>query len=276
MPELPEVQTTISGLNKFLPGLKIRDVWSDWQKMIKFPKSFTMFKKEIIGEKIIKADRRGKNILISLSGNKTLLVHMKMTGSLFYGKDPGVKFIHFSLSLSNGKKLILSDLRKFAKVLVWPTDKLSELSDINKIGPDALAKGLSLKKFKEALRKKPNGKIKQVLMDQNIIAGIGNIYSDEILWCAGIQPLRKVSDIKESEFGKIYKKMLLILKKAISLGGDSMSDYRNIYGEKGRYQDHHRAYHREDKPCLKKGCKGKIKRIKVGGRSACFCPVCQV
>lgn len=276
MPELPEVQTTISGLNKFLPGLKIRGVWSDWEKMIKFPKSFACFKKEIIGEKIIKADRRGKNILISLSGNKTLLIHMKMTGSLFYGKDQGVKFKHFTLSLSDGKKLILSDLRKFAKILVWSTDNLDELPDLNKIGPDAMAKDLPLKKFKEALRKRPNGKIKQVLMDQNIIAGIGNIYSDEILWCSGVHPLRRISEVKESEFGKIYKNMRLILKKAISLGGDSMSDYRNIYGEKGNYQDHHKVYHREGKPCLKKGCKGKIRRIKVGGRSACFCPVCQV
>ncbi|PIR57855.1 MAG: formamidopyrimidine-DNA glycosylase [Parcubacteria group bacterium CG10_big_fil_rev_8_21_14_0_10_38_31] len=276
MPELPEVQTTIFGLNQFLPGLKIRGVWSDWKKMIKFPKSFNEFKKEVTGKKIIMAERKGKNILIHLSGNKTLLLHMKMTGFLFYGKDSGIKFKHFALSLSDGSELILSDLRKFAKILVWPTDNLAELADINKIGPDAVDKDFSLKRFKEVLRKRPNGKIKQVLMDQNIIAGIGNIYSDEILWCSGVHPLRKVSDIRENEFGKIYKNTHLILKKAIKLGGDSMSDYRNIYGERGKYQDFHKAYHREGKPCLKRGCKGRIKRIKVGGRSACFCPVCQV
>ncbi|MCR4284062.1 MAG: DNA-formamidopyrimidine glycosylase [Parcubacteria group bacterium] len=275
MPELPEVQTTVSGLNEFLPGLKIRGVWSDWKKMIKFPKSFSSFKKELIGHKIIKVERRGKNILIYLSDDKTLLIHMKMTGSLFYGDGLGVKFNHLVLNLSNGKQLTLSDLRKFAKVLIWPTSRLADLSDINKIGRDALEKDLSLKKFKDILKKRPNGKIKQILMDQDIVAGIGNIYSDEILWYSGIHPLRKISSIKENEFKKIYKNMRLVLKKAIKLGGDSMSDYRNIYGEKGHYQDHHKVYHREGEPCLKRGCRGIIKRIKIGGRSACFCPVCQ-
>ncbi len=300
MPELPEVQTTVAGLQRVLPGLLVQGVWSDWEKSVKIPNNFNKFKKEIIGRKVLSVERKGKNILISLSGNKTLLVHMKMTGHLMYGEwtpslgaggveikswqssdstvmgDPKNMFIHFVLNLSDGKQLVLSDLRKFAKILVWPTDGLPELADINKIGPDPLDKNLSFVKFKTLLGKKSNGKIKQVLMNQELVSGIGNIYSDEILFSSKVHPLRRVESLKDSELKKIYNNTKLILKKAILLGGDSMSDYRNIEGGKGKYQDYHKVYKRENKLCLRKGCAGEIQRIKIGGRSACFCPVCQI
>lgn len=294
MPELPEVQTIVSDLNKVLPGLKIRDVWSDWGKMIKY-KSFAGFKKELIGKKILKVKRRGKNILIDLSGNLTLLIHQKMTGHMLYGKwrktqsakrkaqnyewvaikpgpirdDPQNRFLHLVISLSNGRQLALSDIRKFAKVLIWPTDKLNELEDIKDIGPEPLEKSFTLEKFREIFKNK-RGKIHQVLMDQNVIAGIGNIYSSEILWQAGIYPLKNAGKLKEAEFKKLYQAIKKVLARALKAKGDSTSDYRRPSGEKGGYQKIQNAYQMQGKKC-KKGDGGVIKRIKIGARSAFYC-----
>src|SRR3989344_3018338 len=174
MPELPEVQTIVSDVQKILPGLKIAGVETDWKKMFKNI-SFENFKKQVSGEKILDVRRLGKNILIDLSGGKTILVHQKMTGHFLYGKwelvtppvagetrwlskeageirdDPQNRFIHLVFDLSNEKQLALSDLRKFAKVLLWPTDKLSELEDINNLGPDPTAPDFDFNKFQDRL-----------------------------------------------------------------------------------------------------------------------------
>lgn len=290
MPELPEVQTIVSDLQKILPGLKIGDIWTDWQKMFKNA-SFENFKKEAFGKKIISVERIGKNILISLSGGKTIVVHQKMTGHFLYGRwkekngkwiskepgpikdDPQNRFIHLVFSLSNNKQLALSDLRKFAKVLLWPTGKLKELEDINNLGPDPTSPDFDFNKFQKRLAEK-HGKIKPVLMDQSLIAGIGNIYSDEILWLAGIHPLRPVSSLTRKELKSVFNSTKKILKKAIKARGTSDSDYRDPYGKKGKYQGMLYAYGLEKEKCQKKDG-GLIARIKVGGRSAHFCPVHQ-
>jgi formamidopyrimidine-DNA glycosylase len=299
MPELPEVQTTVNILNIKVKGLTIFDVWTDYDSVfhagknnIKDKKYFPLFKKQILNKKILSVERRAKNVLINVSGNKTILVHMKMTGKLLYGKykfdgkkwlppvdsslaDSYNRFIHLVFSLSDKKSLVLSDARKFAKVYVFDTDKMSETPDLNKLGPEPLDKRFTFKIFKERLYKKLNGKIKTVLMDQEIISGIGNIYSDEVLWASSIHPARSVKDIKENELKLLFKNVLKILKQSIKVGGDSMSDYRNPLGEKGGYQNMHKVYGQEGERCQMKGCSGIIKRIKIGGRSACYCPVHQ-
>ena len=296
MPELPEVQTIVSDLHKILPGLKIGDVQTDWEKMFKNT-SFNTFKKEVVGEKILDVRRIGKNILIDLTGNKTILVHQKMTGHFLYGNwkketppkkgggswlgkevgairdDPQNRFIHLVFYLSNGQQLALSDLRKFAKVLLCPTDKLSELGDINNLGPDPTAGNFDFNKLQERLVGK-KGKIKTVMMDQSVFAGIGNIYSDEILWLAGIHPLRQVSSLTQENFKAIFNSTKKILKKAIEARGTSDSDYRDPSGKKGHYQDILYVYGLEGEKCQKKDG-GVIARLKVGGRSAHFCPVHQ-
>ncbi len=260
--------------------------------------------KEIVGKKILGLERRGKNILINLSENKTLLIHQKLTGHLLYGKwklevaahevgeprlwrgiwkskiagplkdDPQNRFIHLILNLSNGKQLALSDLRKFSKVLVWPTEKLNQLPDINNLGPEPLSPSFTFEKFKEIFSNK-RGKIKQLLMNQEIISGIGNIYSDEILWEAGVHPLAKTEKPNDKELKEIFKAIKKVLKRAIKAKGDSMSDYRRPSGEKGGYQRLQNAYQMTGQKCRKKDG-GIIKRIKIGGRSAHFCPVHQV
>ncbi len=282
MPELPEVQTTVNGLNRTVKGRKILDVWTDYKsahKMhkgsVKEPKFFSDFKKQIVGQKILGAERRGKNILIHLSNNRTILVHMKMTGYFFYNPPKNAPFVHLDFTLDNQKHLAFSDMRKFAKVTLIPTDKLSESLHVFHLGPEPLDKKFTFEIFKQRLSKKPKGKIKTVLMDQEVIVGIGNIYSDEILWRAGVQPLSTVEALLEKNLKGMYKAMKETLKKGIDFGGDSMSDYRNINGEKGMFQDYHRAYKRNGLKCQKPKCKGIIKRIVVGSRSAHFCPVHQ-
>lgn len=294
MPELPEVETTIRELKKAQPkimGAGFFDVWSDWKKIIKRPKNFEEFKKELKGKKIEDIKRRGKNILFYLSENKILLVHQKLTGHLLYGKweiknrkpepkisgpiseDPTNRFLHLIFFLDNGWQLAISDLRKFAKVELWDKEELENSKEFKSLGPEPLEKDFDFEKFKKVLSKKKKGKIKQILMDQNVIAGIGNIYSDEILWEAKIHPFRDISKLTEDELKRIYLAMKKILPKAISVGGESISDYRKPSGEKGGFDSLRKVYRREGEKCLR--CSSIIKRIKIGGRSAHFCPKCQ-
>lgn len=308
MPELPEVTTIVNGLNAKTKGLAIKDVWTDCPKLIK-NSSFENFRKTLRGKKIENSERIGKNILMHLSGGVSILFHMKMTGHLLFGKwvrtkipsachsrprsqsrvnsggnpgksiwkpeekdtplcDPYNRFVHIIFYFTDGNMLALSDMRKFAKIAIGKTGDEKSFSEIKKLGPDALK--ISFTGFKERLTEKPSGKIKQVLMDQGVVAGIGNIYSDEILWASGVHPKEKIKNIPEQKMRKIYASAKNILKLSIKYGGDSMSDFRNIKGEKGNYQKYHKAYRRTGEPCPKKDG-GKIVRIKVGGRSAHYC-----
>jgi formamidopyrimidine-DNA glycosylase len=295
MPELPEVQTTVDGLNKTVKGKKIVGVWTDYKSAfhkgkenVKNPEFFIPFKKSITGATIVRARRRGKNILIELSVGKTILIHMKMTGHLMYGKykktqaskdpwkpvhegpltDPFNKWIHLVFTLENNHHLVFSDLRKFATVTLIPTGKPGADEELRHLGPEAL--GISVKNFVQ-LFEKERRPIKQVLMDQEVLAGIGNIYSDEMLWLAGIHPLSIPRRISVSALKALFKSMHAVLEKGINFGGDSTSDYRNIHGERGSFQHKHNAYQKTGTRCTKHGCKGTIKRIVIAQRSGHFC-----
>lgn len=303
MPELPEVQTTVNGINKYVRGLTIKDVWTNYggiyhigKDNIKDVEFFGKFKKQVIGKKILGAKRRAKNILIELSDKSVILIHMKMTGHILYGNyrfdpiiksdpwvatspnsllDPFNRFIRLIFKLSDGKYLALSDMRRFAKVTHIERDSIESSKHLERIGPEPLDKNFDLKRFKDRIAIRQGGKIKQVLMDQSLIAGIGNIYSDEILWRAGIHPERVVGKIGDKEFSAMFKAMRATLKSGIDFGGDSMSDYRNISGERGHFQERHNAYRLNGKKCKKPGCSGIITRKVVGGRSAHFCSIHQ-
>lgn len=280
MPELPEVETTVRGLQKTIRNLVIKDIWTDLntkdkrkKDTVANPKYFSYFKKEVKNKKILSIERRAKNILINISGGKTILIHLKMTGHLlFNNKD---KYVHLLFYLSNSRFLAFSDMRKFGKITLIDTKTAHNTKHLINIGPEPLDKNFTYRKLMGRLKKKPNGKIKTVLMDQTILAGIGNIYSDEILWKTGINPEREIKNIKDSEFKKIFITTQQILKKSISLGGDSMSDYINLFGKKGKFQFYHKAYRRTGEKCEKLNCKGIIKRKVVNGRSAHFCPMHQ-
>lgn len=293
MPELPEVETIVKDLRKKIIDREIISVWFDAPKLIKKPKPAD-FEKEIKGLKIEDIRRRAKNILIFLNQDKVLLIHQKMTGHLLYGKWAIKKtrnqkfetrsliagamrekvndYIHIIFYLDNGWQLALSDLRKFAKVVLGSKEEIENLEELRKLGPEPLEKNFDFKKFKEAIQKK-NGKIKQVLMDQNIISGIGNIYSDEILWTARVHPFKPTNRLNKLELKKIFQATKKILKEALNLRGISISNFRDPEGKKGYYAEHRRVYQREGEKCPR--CGGIIKRVKIGGRSAHFCPKCQ-
>ncbi|MBI4158228.1 MAG: DNA-formamidopyrimidine glycosylase [Candidatus Yanofskybacteria bacterium] len=285
MPELPEVQTTVNDLQKKLVGLKFKDVWTDWPKTFRKAEGFENFKKTIKNKKIVSVRRRAKFIIIDIEGAYSIFIHQKISGHLLYGKwkvesgkwisammgplkdERENGYIRTIWTLSNGYQLAFSDLRRFGKIVLVKDDDLSELPEIKKLGPEPLE--IKFKKFKELFTNK-RGRIKQVLMDPFFIAGIGNIYSDEILWDSGYHPLSRVENLSEIDIKRIYNSTKKILKQAIKAGGTSIEDYRKISGEMGEYQDYTEAYHQHGEKCSKKDG-GIIQRIKIGGRSAHFC-----
>ncbi|MEK7117566.1 MAG: bifunctional DNA-formamidopyrimidine glycosylase/DNA-(apurinic or apyrimidinic site) lyase [Patescibacteria group bacterium] len=288
MPELPEVETVVRDLKKRVAGRRILDAWTDWPKYFK-GLSLAQFKKHVVGKKILGVTRRGKNILIEISSGHLILVHLKMTGHLLLGswkldvgrwmpegepkemRDPKNGFIRLIFYLDSKKypMLALSDMRRFAKVLCGPKDKILNLPDLKDLGPEALE--ISYKDFRELFKTK-KGKIKQVLMDQKFVVGIGNIYSDEILYTAKIHPLSRVEKLKEPQIKVLYSAMKKILEKGIKMRGTSSDDFRDTYGKKGNYGSVILMYQRHGQRCAKGHF---IHRIKVGQRSAHFCPICQ-
>lgn len=287
MPELPEVQTIVSQLKTKVLKRTFVDCWTDTPKLLKGI-SFDIFKKKISKKRIKNIWRRGKNILFELSDGLFMLIHQKMTGHLMLGKwekkngfwipktdgpfakDKANKYIRFIFFLDNGQMLAFSDLRKFGKIRLGDSADFSELA---KMGPEPLDQNFKFSDFLKAISKKKNGKIKQVLMDQDIIAGIGNIYSDEILWRAKVQPFKKISGLNDKEKKDIFKFIKSVLKDAVDLKGESFSDYRDLFGEKGNFDKIRKVYKRQGELCSK--CKTEIIKKKIGSRSTCFCPNCQ-
>lgn len=283
-----------------MPSLSIVDVWTNvttedkrQKDSVKNPAFFVQFRKKVRGTTVTTVSRRAKNILITLSNGHTILIHMKMTGHLLYGnysynkkencwvpskeekndalRDPYNRFIRVVFSLSNGKQLAFCDSRKFGKITLIETLGLETSKHLAGIGPEPLPKDFDDDAFKKQLYKKPKGKIKTVLMDQSVIAGIGNIYSDEMLWLSGIHPLSTVVAIPSNKIKELFTAMKVVLNKGIDFGGDSTSDYRDIHGNHGKFHHAHNAYRLTGELCKKRGCHGTIERKMIGGRSAHFC-----
>ncbi len=223
---------------------------------------------------------------------------MKMTGHLMYGSylqnknydgrqwpwvpkeknsallDPYNRHIHVVFTLSNKKHLVFCDSRKFGTIVVEKTDTL-HTERLSHLGPEPLETRFTLTDFEKRIMKSPTRAIKTVLMDQSIVAGIGNIYSDEMLHRAHILPTRTPRSLTSSELKLLFEAMIEVLTKGIEFGGDSTSDYRNIHGERGAFHANHLVYLRTKEKCLTKGCRGVIQKKTIGGRSAHFCTVCQ-
>jgi len=295
MPELPEVQTVVNDLSRKIVGRKIIGVQTDWPKYFKFNKTEAEFKKHVIGKKITGVERRAKNILIHLSDNHLLLIHQKMTGHLLVGKyeklskkptdgswrslwkpvpfsgamvDNRNDFIHLVFDLDNGQQLALSDVRKFAKVICAPAQVITNLAEIKNLGPEPLDKNFNFEKFKTLFKNK-KGTIKQVLMNPYFISGIGNIYSDEILYLSKIHPLSRVEKLKDAQLRQIYKNIKVVLYRALKVRGTSIDDFRDTQGKPGTYDKIRLVYQKEGEKCRHGHI---IKRITIGARSAHFCP----
>lgn len=263
MPELPEVETIRLQLNTVLPGLIIQKL------QVLNPKSFIGDKKLVIGEKIIGVRRFAKLLIIDFSNGLSLAVHLKMTGQLVYqGDREGLTRI--IIEFTNRSRLFFNDLRKFGWMRVVNDDHKSDL--IKNLGPEPL-KDLTIIKFKEIL-KLSNKPVKLVLMDQEKIAGVGNIYANEALFLAGIDPGKKAKELNDGSIVPLFHCLEKVLKEGIKLGGASSNNYVNAFGEKGKAQEHFLVYGKNGQNCPNK-CGSEIIRIKLGGRGTFYCPKCQ-
>lgn len=266
MPELPEVETIKRELEKAILGKKIAKVSILNPKVIKEP-SPARFQKILAGVKIKKILRKAKLLIIELSNGKFLAIHLKMTGQLIYpGKTSKLARVIFKLS--NGKNLDFNDGRLFAELRL--IDDWKKLKFIQSLGPEPF--DLPLGKFKEMLQRRKT-KIKPLLLDQTFIAGIGNIYANEALFRAKIDPSRPANSLSNKEQESLFKEIKETLKEAIRHKGSSVDQYVQLSGENGSYAKYHKVYDREGKACLK--CKTPVRRMSLGGRGTYFCPHCQ-
>lgn len=254
MPELPEVETIRRQLDKVLPGQKITAL-----------QGFTL---KVIGRRIIAVKRKAKMIWIDLEGDLNLLVHLKMTGQLIYNGQP-TKHTRTIFELSKGR-LIFNDLRKFGWIRVVTNKQLQE--HFSKLPPDVVDKKFTVKYLEKILAGSGRA-IKLVLLDQAKMGGVGNIYANEILFCAGIDPRWSAKDYK-LQVRNLHKCIRQVINRGIKAGGTTASDenFVNLFGRPGRFQTQLKVYENQDK-CFQ--CKTKILKIKLGGRGTYFCPVCQ-
>ncbi len=293
MPELPEVETIKRQLLKEVIGKKIKETELRLPKLAYFDGEKgdeKNFRKNLEGAKIVKADRAAKILILTLSDGYTLLVHLKMTGQLIYRAKNGNlkrgghpwppaavevpnKWTHIIFHFADGSKLYFNDLRQFGYMKLVKTEELGEQKEIKKLGIEPFNKDFTPALFSKMLKKRAKTKIKPLLMDQNFISGIGNIYADESLYFARILPVRQAGKIKPKEVKKLYQGIKTILEKSIAKGGTSSDTYVTLSGQKGGYEKYLKVYGREGKKCLR--CEGTIKRIKLGSRSAHFCSNCQ-
>jgi formamidopyrimidine-DNA glycosylase len=282
MPELPEIETIKKGLAKKIIGKEIVDI------KIETTKSFQGDKENILGAKIEEIGRRAKLISMKLSNGFNLLFHLKLTGQLIYvengermaGGHPSHDW-HAKLpntntrlifTFKNGSKLFFNDLRKFGWCKVLTDIELREIFE--GYGVEPFTSDFTVDYLLRKAKKIPNRNIKQFLTDQEIIAGIGNIYVDESLFLAGVLPTRKLRDLSMAEWQKINVSVLKVLKLGLKYGGTSDRDYVNALGVKGGMQNYLKVYHRVGQPCLG-GCGGVVKRMTIGGRGTHYCPTCQ-
>ena len=284
MPELPEVQTVVN----HLAGNIIGKVFFDSE--VKAPKMVSRgFQQKLKGLKVIGVERRAKMIVINLS-KEYLLVHLKMTGQLVFvdkeGKAAGGghpitsedfkiyevgRFTHIILNFKDGSRLLFHDVRKFGWMKLASQAELEAISERHGVEP--LSKEFSLKKFKEILGRRPNLKIKQLLLDQSLIAGIGNIYADESLFAAGIRPNRRSGILQDIEITKLHQAIIKNLKAAIKLGGTSVNTFVSSSGQRGKFVEKLQVYGRGGKICF--NCNSILQKIKLSGRGTVYCPKCQ-
>jgi len=274
MPELPEVETVVRSLEKNLAGLIITSVNILMPKIIRYPKPEN-FVEQLVGRQIQKKlGRRGKYILIHLSGGLTLVIHLRMTGRLVYcEKDyPVEKHTHVIFHLDNGKQLRFSDIRQFGRMQLVPSAGIEALAGIKDLGPEPLDENFTREYLKKELRRRRT-RIKPLLLDQEFIAGLGNIYADEALFRAKVHPERLAADLNAREVAALHKGIVEVISGGIEHRGTTFRDYVDGEGRSGSFQYHLKVYNREGLPCSR--CGSPITRIKVAGRSSYFCPSCQ-
>lgn len=286
MPELPEVETVRRGLANLIIGKVVSAEVHDTAKG--FPNASQDVRQFLLGTSVIEVRRRAKVLMIDLSSGYSLLIHLKMTGQLVFVGDtrfgaghPNDSLINdlpdkstrVTLTFEDATKLFFNDQRKFGWMRLMPTIEIPNTAFMQKVGPEPLSTDFTANDFIQRLARRPKTSIKAALLDQSVVAGIGNIYADESLWGAKIHPTRLVISLTKTENELLYTEIRTVMNLAIEKGGSSNSTYINAEGKKGSYMDFARVFRREGLACPR--CGTIIEKTRVAGRGTHVCPVCQ-
>ncbi len=287
MPELPEVETVRIGLKRLIVDKKIVNETHDWDKG--FPNTSADVTQFLIGSTITDVRRRAKVLMIDLDTKYSLVIHLKMTGQLVYRGDENFgaghpndsligtlpdKSTRVEITFDDKSKLFFNDQRKFGWMRLLPTIEVPNIDFMRRVGPEPLESAFTGKVLYERLQRRKNSSIKAVLLDQTVLAGIGNIYADEALWGAKIHPETKVNQLSLVSVTKLYNQIVTVLQLSIEKGGSTDRNYVNAEGKKGSYIDFARVFRRENLPCPR--CSTTILKIRVASRGTHICPKCQV
>jgi len=279
VPELPEVETIRRDLDKEIVGRRVKSVEVKGKRSVRRHKTGAEFRTRLEGSRVASVRRAGKYLLVGLDGDDVLVVHLGMSGQLLRAKsakDPVERHTHVVITFTQGGQLRFVDPRTFGEMFVTTADELTnQVPELAHLGFDPLEQVMSWARFGVMLAERPVG-LKTLLMDQKFVAGIGNIYSDEILFGAGLRYDRLSDSLSAQEVRRLYRAMVETLTEAIKMRGSSLADeqYRDLYGETGDYQGQHQVYDREGQPCRR--CRNPVVRVKVNGRSAFLCEHCQI
>jgi formamidopyrimidine-DNA glycosylase len=287
MPELPEVETIRIGMSRLLPGKFFATVYHDTPKS--FPNAAADVEQFLIGAEVREVKRRAKVLLIELSSKYSLVIHLKMTGQLVYKSEterfgaghPNDSLIgnlpdkstRVTMEFSDGSTLFFNDQRKFGWVRLIPTAEVQNLDFFKKVGPEPLSVEFTWQVFQGRLQRRKNTNIKAVLLDQTVLAGVGNIYADESLWGAKIHPATLVKNISDAKFKLLHQSLVDVLRVSIQKGGSSKKNYVNAEGKKGSYMSFANVFRREGQACPR--CGTIIIKTRVAGRGTHTCPQCQ-
>jgi formamidopyrimidine-DNA glycosylase len=287
MPELPEVETVRRGLSELIIGKKIASVISDTPKS--FPNSESDVKQFLVDARVTLIRRRAKVLMVDLSTNYSLVIHLKMTGQLVFvseGERFGAghpndslvnalpdKSTRVTITFKDDSRLFFNDQRKFGWVKLIPTVEIPNLPFMQKVGPEPLADDFTPEQFAARFVRRGRTNIKAALLDQSVVAGVGNIYADESLWGAKIHPKRLTATITPAEFKELYTDLRSVMNLSIEKGGSSNRNYVNAEGKRGSYMDFARVFRREGLPCPR--CGTTIEKLRVAGRGTHICPYCQ-
>ncbi len=287
MPELPEVETIRRGLDQLIVGKEISKVSFDWTKS--FPNDEQQVSAFLLGAKIQQVRRRAKVLIIDLDNEYSLIIHLKMTGQLVYrsvaanfgaghpndsliGQLPD-KSTRVVLQFSDNSRLFFNDQRKFGWMRLMPKIEISNIDFFKTVGPEPLEPSFTWQVLRRQLEKRKKLKIKAALLDQTVLAGIGNIYADESLWGAKLHPETLVISLTARQIHKLYDEIVFVLKLSLDKGGSTDKNYVNHEGKKGSYLEFAKVFRRENEPCPR--CGHDIQKIRVAGRGTHICPHCQ-
>ena len=293
MPELPEVETVRRGLHELIVGRKVASA-----REIDSPKSFPNASEDVgaflVGAKVRAVNRRAKVLLIELESDYTLVVHLKMTGQLVLVDERPTAELRFGaghpndslvgklpdrstrvvIEFTDGSHLYFNDQRKFGWMKLLPTIEVPNIDFMQRVGPEPLEADFTPRQFADRFKRRGRTNIKAALLDQTVIAGVGNIYADESLWGARIHPKRVVATLSDEELARLYDELRAVMNLAIEKGGSTDKNYVNAEGKRGSYMDFARVFRREGQPCPRHP-DVMIEKLRVAGRGTHICPVCQ-